>query len=65
MNYSTEKIFHFTCGKCELWWSIATEDMKMNSKSLSCPHCHYTHKPPHTDITHYGNLHPYWNKTND
>ena len=51
MNYSIEKIFHFVCINCQLWWSIATENMKMDKKSMTCPHCKHVHLPPNRMIT--------------
>ena len=53
MNYSIEKIFHFVCINCKLWWSIATENMKMDKKSMTCPHCKHVHLPPHRDTSMY------------
>ena len=40
MNYSHEKIYHFTCDKCELWWSIAGTNINVDKKAAwYCPWC--------------------------
>ena len=40
-KYTTERIFHFTCGKCSQWWSYASsEDGAMpDYYEMNCPHC--------------------------
>jgi DNA-directed RNA polymerase subunit RPC12/RpoP len=38
-EYSVEKLYHFKCGFCGLWWSIG--DWKPRDL-ITCPHC--THK---------------------
>ena len=53
MNYSKEIIHHFTCEKCEMWWSIAAEDINMDRKTWTCPWCSRKHLPPHRDISMY------------
>jgi hypothetical protein len=50
LNYSKEHIFHFTCDKCELWWSIGVENIKMDGKTWTCPWCSYEHLPPHFNL---------------
>jgi hypothetical protein len=50
MNFSIEKIYHFVCEKCDLWWSIATDGFIM-THSMTCPHCSNKHEPPHRDIS--------------
>ena len=35
-KYCTETIYHFSCGKCEKWWSVS--DWKIVDVA-SCPHC--------------------------
>ena len=50
MNYSTEQIFHFTCDQCELWWSIAVENVKMDKRTWTCPWCSHDHLPPHYNL---------------
>lgn len=35
-RYSVEKLFHFQCGFCNLWWSIGDWVM---TQSIICPHC--------------------------
>ena len=49
MNYSKEQIFHFTCEKCDMWWSVAAENMHMDKKTWICSWCGYKHLPPHRD----------------
>ena len=51
MNYSKEQIFHFTCERCDMWWSIAAENMDMNKKTWTCPWCGHKHLPPHRDTS--------------
>ena len=54
MNFSVERIYHFVCEKCDLWWSIATDGFsKQKEKSMTCPHCSNEHMPPHRDISLY------------
>ena len=48
MKYSQETIYHFTCEKCSLWWSIATDGF-LKDRPLHCPHCSHHHNPPHLD----------------
>jgi len=50
MNYSTETIYHFSCISCDLWWSIAAENMRVEKHTWTCPWCAYEHKPPHKNI---------------
>ena len=66
MHYSSENIFHFTCEKCSLWWSVATERLVSKGmtrrrwetianvdvdKVLICPHCGNQHVPPHLNTS--------------
>ena len=53
MNYTKEQIFHFTCEKCNLWWSIAAENINYGTpKTWTCPWCSHKHLPPHIDISY-------------
>ena len=36
---SMEYLYHYTCEKCKLWWSIAMEKDKWQPKVMWCPHC--------------------------
>ena len=45
---SKETLYHFNCGKCEKWWSIADYHLFSNNvpkneekvpKLIICPHC--------------------------
>ena len=57
MNYSHEKIYHFTCDKCELWWSIAGTNINVEKKSAwYCPWCRHEHTVPYKDLTILTNL---------
>ena len=56
MKYSHEKIYHFTCDKCELWWSVAAENMNMSKRSWICTWCGHKHDVPHKDLTPLTNL---------
>ena len=43
-KFSKEILYHFNCGKCNKWWSIA--DYHLFSKDILknkiiCPHCEY------------------------
>ena len=42
-KYTIEMIFHFTCGKCKHWWSIADTHHKdknvYGEGKAYCPHC--------------------------
>ena len=40
---STEILFHFTCDKCNLWWSFATDSISWQPNKLYCPHCGTLH----------------------
>ena len=42
-KYTTERIFHFTCGKCSQWWSYASsdDDNFHFTYEMNCPHCGY------------------------
>ena len=55
MNYSIEKIYHFTCNDfgdgCDMWWSIAMENFNPMLKTWTCPWCSHKHKPAHRDIS--------------
>ena len=53
MNYSTETIYHFSCMGCDLWWSIAGENISIEKNTWACPWCGHEHKPPHRDVSHY------------
>jgi len=38
MQVNVEKIWHFTCEFCKMWFSIAVMD-DWKPKKLYCPHC--------------------------
>ena len=38
MKANVEKIWHFTCEVCKMWFSIAVMD-DWKPKKLYCPHC--------------------------
>lgn len=38
MQANVEKIWHFTCEFCKMWFSIAVMD-DWKPKKLYCPHC--------------------------
>jgi RNase P subunit RPR2 len=40
-DYTMEWIYHFTCSKCQNWWSYATTEVRLPvmHKRLTCPHC--------------------------
>ena len=35
--YTSETIFHFTCGECKNWWSYAGSHTW--HEDVTCPHC--------------------------
>ena len=54
MRYNKEVIYHFSCEKCENWWSYpSSEDLvdfwDPKMQTWVCPHCGLEHKPPHID----------------
>jgi len=52
MEYSHEIIYHFTCDKCELWWSIAETNINVDKKpAWYCPWCGHKHTSPYKDLT--------------
>ena len=52
MDYSHEKIYHFTCEKGSLLWSIAGTNIKVERKPVwYCTWCGHEHKLDHKDIT--------------
>jgi DNA-directed RNA polymerase subunit RPC12/RpoP len=47
-SFSKEILYHFNCGKCDKWWSIADYHLFSNSVPenekkvpilITCPHC--------------------------
>ena len=40
MSY-VEYLYHFTCERCKLWWSIALDKEGWKAKKMWCPHCGY------------------------
>ena len=38
---------------CDLWWSIAGENISIEKKTWACPWCGHEHKPPQRDVSHY------------
>lgn len=38
-TYSTETLFHFNCGICKKWWSVADFDASKKPLRITCPHC--------------------------
>ena len=51
MNYNKETLYHFSCEKCQNWWSFpaTATTLEFKTKSWYCPHCSYEHKPPHKE----------------
>jgi len=60
MNYSMEKLYHFTCTECNMWWSVAIDDTVRYEKrkwhrgeslleniSWYCTWCGHEHQVPH------------------
>ena len=45
-EYSWEILYHFNCGECKNWWSIATTENRYQwkNKVMNCPHCGYRAK---------------------
>tara|TARA_R100001463_G_scaffold12745_6_gene34337 strand:- start:11901 stop:12074 length:174 start_codon:yes stop_codon:yes gene_type:complete len=40
-KFSKEVLYHFNCGKCNKWWSIADYHLFSNNVPMliTCPHC--------------------------
>jgi len=40
-KFSKEILYHFNCGKCNKWWSIADYHLFSNNVPMliTCPHC--------------------------
>ncbi len=36
--YTVERLYHFLCGNCMRWWSIADFNI-VKQDSVYCPHC--------------------------
>ena len=60
MNYSVEKLYHFTCPECKMWWSVAIDDSVRHEKrkwhrneslveniTWYCCWCGHRHPVPH------------------
>ena len=43
IKYSLELIYHFSCGSCNKWWSIADLSSNGEIKTMFCPHCGTVH----------------------
>ena len=43
-KFSKEILYHFNCGKCEKWWTIADHHFLSKSNLIICPHCGYKEK---------------------
>ena len=48
MSWSMEKLFHFTCDECKMWWSIASTNLVLYNKVWYCPWC--AHKQKHRKV---------------
>lgn len=35
---SLERLYHFRCGNCDGWWSVA-DKTPQEGRSVFCPHC--------------------------
>jgi len=40
-NYSKEVLYHFNCGNCDKWWTIADHHLLVKENKITCPHCEY------------------------
>jgi hypothetical protein len=38
-KYSIEKLYHFNCVSCNLWWTVSDIHIIRKHKELSCPFC--------------------------
>ena len=56
---SKEILYHFNCGKCNKWWSIADYHLFSNNvqkneetipKVITCPHCEHKEELEGVDI---------------
>jgi len=42
IRYSKETLYHFQCGECKGWWSVADfHILPYKTETMACPHCHY------------------------
>jgi len=43
---SKEILYHFQCGECTKWWTIADHHLLLEDTDnwVSCPHCGQRHK---------------------
>jgi DNA-directed RNA polymerase subunit RPC12/RpoP len=46
--YTSETIFHFTCGECKNWWSYAGSHTW--HEDVTCPHCGLKNKVELYDV---------------
>jgi len=53
VKYSEELILHFTCDKCNLWWSTAISNKKWVPMQATwfCPWCGHKHEEPYEKIS--------------
>ena len=38
-KFSKEILYHFNCGKCDKWWTIADHHLLFKEVKITCPHC--------------------------
>lgn len=42
IRYTTETLWHFSCGECKKWWSIGDHqisNVRKHGETMTCPHC--------------------------
>lgn len=50
LKISLELLYHYSCGHCNKWWSIA--DIKpIPGSVVTCPHCNVLHLVPDKVLT--------------
>tara|TARA_Y100000310_G_C20701879_1_gene830743 strand:+ start:3008 stop:3193 length:186 start_codon:yes stop_codon:yes gene_type:complete len=49
-KFNKEILYHFNCGKCNKWWSIADHHLLSKENKLICPYCGHKEEVEEDDI---------------
>lgn len=44
VEFSIEKLYHFSCRRCRKWWTIGDMQTLMPTTTVTCPHCGNVHQ---------------------